>query len=154
VTASDLDSGQPLRFVVSGNESSDTWTIEFIRESFSHRVETTVRYDGQPDDVDHHYGSSVAVDITAGTINGSDEFEFAPDVSEPYDIRIENGQHVGNGSYTITVDEHSVVDSAGFNDNRTAGNPYVTRAVETAVVDVSYGTGAVSMDTQVEVTPE
>lgn len=97
-------------------------------------------------------GETVRINVTAGTVDGS-PFSCPPPADEPYDVSIEDGQHA-NGSYTVTVDEAAAVVDGNFADNRSAGNPYTTTPITGAVVDVRYGTGSVTMDTQVEVTPE
>lgn len=140
------DNGQPFIVRITGDSDGD-WVLEI---NDNDRVEIEVRYDdGTTDSCDTT--NPADIDFLAGTVDGSNCFDFAPGLDEPYTIEFENGEHA-DGTYSIIAEGDP--DEDDFYDPSEDDSPYLTEKIETAVVDVHYETPEFSGTVPIEINVE
>ena len=138
----------PTTFIARGEDGGD-WRLN-VSQGPSNTVSVDVTYDNGTTVSESVSGNATRVNVTGGAINGTQRFAFAPGLNAPYDLRVENG-HRSDGAYHLLVDEASDVDSGNFHTDPGDGQPYVSRELSTAVVDVEYVSDKVSAESQITV---
>lgn len=138
----------PTTFIAEGEDGGD-WRLN-VSQGPSNTVSVEVTYDNGTTVSESVSGNATRVNVTGGAINGTQRFAFAPGLDAPYDLRVENG-HRSDGAYHILVDEASDVDTGNFHTDPGDGQPYVSRELSTAVVDVEYASDKVSAESQIAV---
>lgn len=138
----------PTTFIARGENGGD-WRLN-VSQGPSNTVRIDVTYDNGTTVSESVSGNATRVNVTGGAINGTQRFAFAPGLNAPYDLRVENG-HRSDGAYHLLVDEASDVDSGNFHTDPGDGQPYVSRELSTAVVDVEYVSDKVSAESQITV---
>ena len=138
----------PTTFIAEGEDGGD-WRLN-VSQGPSKTVSVEVTYDNGTTVSESVSGNATRVNVTGGAINGTQRFAFAPGLDAPYDLRVENG-HRSDGAYHILVDEASDVDTGNFHTDPGDGQPYVSRELSTAVVDVEYASDKVSAESQITV---
>ena len=141
-------SSTPTTFVAEGENGGD-WRLN-VSQGPSDTVIVDVTYDNGTTVSESVSGNATRVNVTGGAINGTQRFAFAPGLNAPYDLRVEDG-HRSDGAYHILVDEASDVDTGNFHTDPSDGQPYVSRELSTAVVDVEYVSDKVSAESQITV---
>lgn len=141
------DNGQPFIIRITGDNGGE-WVLEISDNS---PVDIEVRYEGgrAPDTCDTN--NPAKIDILAGTVDGSNCFEFAPGLDGPYTIEFVNGEHA-TGTYSIIAEADP--DTDDFYGSSDAGSPYLSEEMETAVVDVHYETPEFSGTVPIEIDVE
>jgi len=148
VTVEPQSTSRSTTFVVEGDDG-DRWRLS-ITEDPSDAVEVDVTYANGTTDSTSVSGSSARVNVTGGTVNGTQRFAFAPGVDAPYDLRVENG-HRAIGTYIIGVDESSNVETGNFHTEPRDGQPYVSQEVTTAVIQFQYVSDEMSAESRIRV---
>lgn len=138
----------PTTFIAEGEDGGD-WRLN-VSQGPSKTVSVEVTYDNGTTVSESVSGNATRVNVTGGAINGTQRFAFAPGLDAPYDLRVENG-HRSDGAYHVLVDEASDVDTGNFHTDPGDGQPYVSRELSTAVVDVEYASDKVSAESQITV---
>ena len=138
----------PTTFIARGKDGGD-WRLN-VSQGPSNAVSVDVTYDNGTTVSESVSGNAARINVTGGAINGTQRFAFAPRLNAPYDLRVENG-HRSDGAYHLLVDEASDVDSGNFHTDPGDGQPYVSRELSTAVVDVEYVSDKVSAEGQITV---
>lgn len=144
------DAGFPTAttFVVEGDDGG-MWSLSVTQDP-PNAVRVNVIYNNGTTATTTVSGSATQLNMTGGTINGTQSFAFAPGLEAPYDLQIKNG-HRATGTYTIVVDEASDVKDSNFHTDPTDGQPYVSRELTTAVVDLQYVSDEVSAQSQITI---
>jgi type II secretory pathway component PulJ len=138
----------PTTFIARGEDGGD-WRLN-VSQAPSNAVSVEVTYDNGTTVSESVSGNAARVNVTGGAINGTQRFAFAPGLNAPYDLRVENG-HRSDGAYHILVNEASDVDTGNFHTDPGNGQPYVSRELSTAVVDVEYVSDKLSAESQITV---
>jgi len=138
----------PTTFIAEGEDGGD-WRLN-VSQGPSNTVSVEVTYDNGTTVSESVSGNATRLNVTGGAIDGTQRFAFAPGLDAPYDLRVENG-HRSGGAYHILVDEASDVDTGNFHTDPSDGQPYVSRELSTAVVDVEYVSDKVSAESQITV---
>ncbi|USZ68802.1 hypothetical protein NGM10_03475 [Halorussus salilacus] len=164
--AEDVDDARNVRLTVSDDElaadSDDAFAVVLDDGSETWRVpvhedgdgDIAVGGDSAPDEcrVD---GSTASVDLTAGTVNGSEcpELDY-PTEMDSYDIEFENPDRV-TGTYELTVDtsEGATVEESNFAAPGSEDSPRRTPAVYAAEFEVHFQTPRVEFHTAVRAAP-
>lgn len=144
------DAGFPTAtaFVVEGDDGG-IWTLTVTQDP-PNAVRVGVIYDNGTTATTTVSGHTTQLNITGGTVNGTESFAFAPGLEAPYDLQVRNG-HRATGTYTVVVDEVSDVEDGNFYTDPTDGQPYLSRGVTTAVIDFQYVSDEVSAQSQIEI---
>ena len=138
----------PTTFIAEGEDGGD-WRLN-VSQGPSNTVSVNVTYDNGTTVSESVSGSATRLNVTGGAINGTQRFAFAPRLDAPYDLRVRNG-HRSDGAYHILVDEASDIDTGHFHTDPSDGQPYVSRELSTAVVDVEYVSDKVSAGSRITV---
>ncbi|ELZ43694.1 hypothetical protein C464_16132 [Halorubrum coriense DSM 10284] len=147
VTVEPQSSTSPTAFIVEG-DSGGRWYLNVSRGSPG--VDIAVTYDNGTTTTTTVSGNATRLNVTGGAVDGTQSFAFAPGLTAPYDLHVNDG-HQSNGTYSIVVDEVSGVNTGNFHPDPTNGQPYVSREVTTVVVDVNYVSDKVSTESQITV---
>lgn len=132
----DLFSGAFKVFVKDG---SDEWRMTVSEDTLG-GINVTVEHPGGSgscvEDTDQAW-----INITDGTFNGTecDPLEFGKGLSTPYRIEFANSDEV-NGTYHLIVDNETLAEnpSPHFNDDDGSGSPWVTPAIYSTNITVTY----------------
>lgn len=144
-------SSTPTTLVVEGDDGGK-WRLN-VSQDPSDNVSVDVRYDNGTTISESVPGNATRINVTGGEINGTQRFAFAPGLDGPYDLRVENGDR-SSGTYSIVVDEASDIDAGNFHADPADGQPYVSREITTAVVDIRYMTDKLSTESRITVPTE
>jgi hypothetical protein len=149
------DSTNPFRVQVA--DGSNSWTVRV--EENGTNTDVTVLDDGTPQVTHTEPGDTVEIDLTQGTVNGTEvaNWTFAEGVAPGYDINYENGD-TATGRYVFVVDRPRV---ALLDDlprdtyfSRTSGDyPTTAPAIYSANVSVLVLRSTLTYETHVEVAP-
>ena len=142
------DGSQPTRIVVEGNDDR-IWVLR-VTQGPSNTVKVVVIYSNTTTATRTVPGHAAQLNITGGTVNGTQSFAFAPGLEAPYDVQVINGHHA-TGTYTVIADEASGIKNNNFYADTTDGQPYVSREVTTAVIDFEYVSDEVSAQSQITI---
>jgi len=144
------DAGYPTStaFIVEGDDGG-IWRLSVTQDP-PNAVEVNVVYDNGTTTTATVSGSLTQINVTSGIVNGTQSFAFAPGLEAPYDLRVENG-HRSNGTYSIMIDKFGDIEDENFHTAPTKDNPYVSREIAAAVVDIQYVSDEVSAQSQIEV---
>lgn len=136
----------PLNLSLAGNDAS--WRIEVVGDGAGGSDVTAFR-NGTPVGTANEPNSTVAVDVTEGTVNGTSvaNWTFAEGVSTPYDVNVRNGSSA-EGQYVLVVDEPESSLDTEAPDTRTRP------AIYSADVAVTVRESSLTYQTNVTVPPE
>lgn len=155
MVVSQTDATNPFRLRVSNGSN---WTVRVTDNEMSTNV--TVLEDGTPQLTHTEPGDTVEIDLTQGTVNGTEyeNWTFAEGVGPGYDISYENGD-TATGRYGFVVDKprQDLIGDlpADHYSPRDSGDyPTTARAIYSANVSVSVLRSTLTYETIVEVEPE
>lgn len=95
------------------------------------------------------------VNLTNGSFDGSDcvPLSFWGDADAPYDVTYRHTETT-NGTYSLVVDKDTdTLDTTDFNADGAGASPYVTPALYSAEVEVTYRSPTVNYSTIIRVAP-
>ncbi|MFB6134200.1 MAG: hypothetical protein ABEJ55_04355 [Halanaeroarchaeum sp.] len=142
----------PSPFTVTVSDGSDTWRAE-IAAADPNSIQLTVS-NGVTTETCSVSGPTATVDLSAGRLNGTacSVPTIAETVSAPYAITVENGD-AGAGRFRVYVEKtYPEIETAPYNPG--AGtDPYLTRALFDATVEVHYEGRAIEYSSNTTVAP-
>lgn len=133
-------------FNLSISDGVTDWNVSVRNTS---GVEVDVEGSGACDPVDEEW---VVIDLTAGTVNGTDcgALSFADAPSSGYDIEF-NGADQIEGTYSLVIDDTAVASTGDYDSG--GGDPSFTDALYDVTVQYEYETADLSIDTTLRVAP-
>jgi len=145
VVADPASSSSPAAFEVSDGDG-DEWRVE-LTDDASGNATVTVVDDGTVVAAVTHDDSTVAVDVTEGTVNGSAvaNWTYADGVGGPYDVTVTGGSRA-TGRYQLLVDSRQATLSTDA--------PTTRPAVFAATVDVTVHRSSLTYESPVVLAPE
>lgn len=155
VSGEDLSDGPSGAFTVRLVSESDTWNFYVYNDS-EDAIAVSNDLDGSPPKGCTASGPEATVDLTAGTVGGTDcpELDY-PTGSDEYDVTFENSTEV-TGTYELTVGlppDNSKVKRGQFDDPDAESSPRWGHAVYDAAFDVHFETPTLEFHTRVRVAP-
>ncbi|MFC4549506.1 MULTISPECIES: DUF7261 family protein [Halorussus] len=164
-----LTTSDDAAFFVELDDGNDVWRVAIYRDSTTDKVEV-MSYDADGTiRTCAADGSSVVVDLTAGTLDGvhCEALDFPARPTGTYDVRYINADAVV-GTYELTVDRvegpfrHEVDAANGvvcpptettYRDDPDLGSPYTTPAIYSATVDLVVDGPSLTYETDGRVAP-
>jgi hypothetical protein len=139
-------------FNLTVTDGSDEWTMSINDSSgVTVAVEDPAGATAMCDPVP---SSNVVVDVTAGTVNGTNcpALNFADAPSTNYAIEYENGTQIG-GTYSLVVDNSSLTGLLSYSGDPTTGEPAATPALYDVTVAYDFQSATVNYSSAVRVAP-
>jgi hypothetical protein len=156
MVVSQTDSANPFRAQVSNG--SETWTVQV--EENGTATDVTVLEDGTPQITHTETGDTVEIDLTEGSVNGTEyeNWTFAAGVPAGYDISYENGD-TATGRYVFVVDRLRVamlddLPADTYYSRNSGEYPTTIPAIYRANLSVSVLRSTLTYETSVDVAPE
>jgi hypothetical protein len=138
----------PTTFIAEGDDGG-RWYLN-VSQGPSDNVTVDITYDNGSAISESISGNVTRLNVTGGSINGTQRFAFAPGLEAPYVFRVKNG-HRSTGTYTIVVDEASNIYAGNFHTGPADGQPYVSQEITKAVIDVVYMSDKISTESEIRV---
>lgn len=157
VSRDDLAPDAESAFAVNASNGSNVWRASIYTDDSTVVVDVengsgTTNQCRAPGEVDY-----AVVDLTEGAVGGEPcpALDFAENVPAPYSIGFENGDRAA-GTYGLVVHGTSLggEPNDAFYGDATDGSPYVTHAIYSATVRVTYEGPQINYRTNVTVAPE
>ncbi len=146
-------------FHITFDDGTDQWLV-YIYQDDPGEVNVTV--DGPTGkDSCAAAGTTVTVNITAGTIGGTpcQALDFFPDINPPYTISYHDatfvagtGGDTATGTYELIVDD-TTIPATNFHDDDAGESPYTTPAIYAVTLDIRYETPDLSYNSSARIAP-
>lgn len=146
----------PVEFNVSVHETtgSDDWYVLISRDGGQAEVEVYNETADEPYTCRHSYSGSFWVNITEGTLAGSEcnALQWASNVDDTYDIEYVNASTV-EGTYSLVVDDPPTQARSAAGNYNDVGSPTTDKALYSVTVEFVYETPRLYYRTDLRVAP-
>lgn len=153
-TTDDFGSTYTVSITDSTNETWDVHVYD-LDDSFDEVRVAVVDPDGGLEKCSVATADSATIDLTNASLadDHCDALDFWSSTSQKYQIEYTNGD-VANGTYSLVVDKDTdTLDTTDFNADGAGASPYVTPALYSAEVEVTYRSPTVNYSTIIRVAP-